>query len=106
MFAVIWNFLIAKTAGENLESFEMGTRSGQDGGFPPLSGPFSDRCQCKFSLRSSGAYTRTQKLPWLECPTSGHPCLLIYSETQLPGNLSKSFCSALRDLTWSLEGSR
>ena len=91
MFAVIWNFLIAKTAGENPESLEMGTRIRQDGGFSPLTGPSSGRCECEFSFRSSRTkclYTRARKLPRLEYSTSKHSDLHFYSETQLPGILS------------------
>ena len=46
----IGSFSWRKTAGENPESLEMGTRHRWGGGFRPFPGPFSDRRQCVFAF--------------------------------------------------------
>jgi hypothetical protein len=44
-------FLIVKTADEDLESREMGTRSAEDGGLGSLPGPSSNWNKRKFSFQ-------------------------------------------------------
>jgi hypothetical protein len=44
-------FLIVKTADEDPESLEMGTRSAEDGGLGSLPGPSSDWDKRKFSFQ-------------------------------------------------------